>query len=144
MVGLVNYAKEPHSTELRELPVPEIGEEDILFKVQAVAIFKSNVTGFENGTMGAVDGRRSDGSPLEGLQTAEAWTGVTLALASEFATEGMQRAALQTAKSIYDVVYEQKGYWFRTPEAWDKAGNFRASMYLRPGVVWSIDYALGR
>jgi L-iditol 2-dehydrogenase len=43
MVGLVNYAKEPHSVELRELPVPEIGEEDVLFKVQAVAICGSDL-----------------------------------------------------------------------------------------------------
>lgn len=43
MVGLVNYAKEPHSVELRELPVPEIGEEDVLFKVHAVSICGSDL-----------------------------------------------------------------------------------------------------
>ena len=43
MVGLVNYAKEPHSVELRELPVPEIGEDDVLFKVQAVGICGSDL-----------------------------------------------------------------------------------------------------
>jgi L-iditol 2-dehydrogenase len=43
MVGLVNYAKELHSVELRELPVPEIGEEDVLFKVQAVGICGSDL-----------------------------------------------------------------------------------------------------
>lgn len=43
MVGLVNYAKEPHSVELRELPIPEIGEEDVLFKVQAVGICGSDL-----------------------------------------------------------------------------------------------------
>jgi alcohol dehydrogenase/L-iditol 2-dehydrogenase len=43
MIGLVNYAKEPHSVELRELPVPEIGEEDVLFKVQAVGICGSDL-----------------------------------------------------------------------------------------------------
>ncbi len=43
MVGLVNYAKEPHSVELREIPVPEIGEEDVLFKVQAVGICGSDL-----------------------------------------------------------------------------------------------------
>lgn len=43
MVGLVNYAKEPHSVELRELPVPEIGEEEVLFKVQAVGICGSDL-----------------------------------------------------------------------------------------------------
>lgn len=43
MYGLVNYAKEPHSVELRELPVPEIGEEDVLFKVHAVSICGSDL-----------------------------------------------------------------------------------------------------
>jgi alcohol dehydrogenase/L-iditol 2-dehydrogenase len=43
MLGLVNYSKEPHSVELRELRVPEIGEEDVLFKVQAVAICGSDL-----------------------------------------------------------------------------------------------------
>jgi alcohol dehydrogenase/L-iditol 2-dehydrogenase len=43
MVGLVNYAQEPHSVELREIPVPEIGEEDVLFKVHAVSICGSDL-----------------------------------------------------------------------------------------------------
>jgi L-iditol 2-dehydrogenase len=43
MQGLVNYGKEPRSVELRELPVPEIGEEDVLFKVQAVGICGSDL-----------------------------------------------------------------------------------------------------
>jgi L-iditol 2-dehydrogenase len=43
MVGLVNYAKEPYSVELRELPVPEIGEEDVLLEVQAAAICGSDL-----------------------------------------------------------------------------------------------------
>jgi alcohol dehydrogenase/L-iditol 2-dehydrogenase len=43
MLGLVNYAKDPHSVELRELPVPDIGEEDVLFKVQAVGICGSDL-----------------------------------------------------------------------------------------------------
>ena len=43
MIGLVNYAKEPHSVELRELPIPEIGEEDVLLRVQAVGICGSDL-----------------------------------------------------------------------------------------------------
>jgi len=43
MVGLVNYAKEPYSVELRELPVPEIGEEDVLLKVHSASICGSDV-----------------------------------------------------------------------------------------------------
>jgi L-iditol 2-dehydrogenase len=43
MLGLVNYAKEPYSVELRELPVPEIGEEDVLLKVEAAAVCGSDL-----------------------------------------------------------------------------------------------------
>jgi alcohol dehydrogenase/L-iditol 2-dehydrogenase len=43
MIGLVNYAEKPHSVELRELPVPAIGEDDVLFKVQAVGICGSDL-----------------------------------------------------------------------------------------------------
>lgn len=43
MIGLVNYAREPHSVELREVPVPEIGEEDVLLKVEAVSICGSDL-----------------------------------------------------------------------------------------------------
>jgi len=37
MTGLVNFAKEPHSVELREVPVPEIGEDDVLFAVRCTS-----------------------------------------------------------------------------------------------------------
>ncbi len=46
MLGLVNYAKAPYSVELRELPVPEIGDEDVLLKVHAVAICGSDLHQF--------------------------------------------------------------------------------------------------
>jgi L-iditol 2-dehydrogenase len=38
MIGLVNYAKTPGAVELREVPVPEIGEDDVLLSVQAVGV----------------------------------------------------------------------------------------------------------
>ncbi len=43
MIGLVNYAKEPHAVELREIPVPGIGEDDVLFRVDAVGICGSDL-----------------------------------------------------------------------------------------------------
>ncbi len=43
MVGLVNYGQEPHSVELRELPIPDIGDEDVLMRVQAVGICGSDL-----------------------------------------------------------------------------------------------------
>ena len=43
MIGLVNFAKTPRSTELREVPVPEIGGEDLLVSVKAVGVCGSDL-----------------------------------------------------------------------------------------------------
>ena len=43
MTGLVNFAKDPHSVELRELALPEIGEDDVLFHVQAAGVCGSDL-----------------------------------------------------------------------------------------------------
>lgn len=43
MTGLVNYGPEPHSVELRDLPVPEIGEDDVLLAVKGVGICGSDL-----------------------------------------------------------------------------------------------------
>ena len=43
MIGLVNYGKEPGSAELREIPVPQIGEDDVLLRVDAVGICGSDL-----------------------------------------------------------------------------------------------------
>ena len=46
MQGVVNYAQEPLSVEMRELPVPPIGEEDVLLAVQAVGVCGSDLHQF--------------------------------------------------------------------------------------------------
>jgi L-iditol 2-dehydrogenase len=42
MIALMNYARELHTVELRELPIPEIGEDDLL-SVQSVEICGSDL-----------------------------------------------------------------------------------------------------
>ena len=56
-------------------------------------------------------------------------------------SEGMNDEAYHTAWGLYHVIYESKGYWFRTPEAWDISGNYRASMYMRPAAIWAMEMA---
>jgi non-lysosomal glucosylceramidase len=53
--------------------------------------------------------------------------------------QGLREEGFNTAKGVYNVVYETKGYWFRTPEAYDTNGYYRASMYMRPGAIWSME-----
>jgi L-iditol 2-dehydrogenase len=43
MPAVVNYAREPQSVELREVPVPEIGDSDVLLKVGAVSVCGSDL-----------------------------------------------------------------------------------------------------
>lgn len=43
MPAVVNYALESHSVELREVSVPEIGEEDVLLQVKAASICGSDL-----------------------------------------------------------------------------------------------------
>jgi len=103
-------------------------------------IFDYNVMKFDSGKMGAVNGMESDGTPPSGNeQVEEVWAGVTYALAAEMLAEGMKDEAFRAAWGVYHVTYESKGYWFRTPEAWDSTGNFRASMYMRPPAIWAME-----
>jgi L-iditol 2-dehydrogenase len=43
MPGVVNFAREPFSVELRDVPVPEIGESDVLLRVGAVSVCGSDL-----------------------------------------------------------------------------------------------------
>ncbi len=43
MPAVVNYAREPMSVELREVPIPQIGDQDVLLKVEAVSICGSEL-----------------------------------------------------------------------------------------------------
>ncbi len=111
-------------------------------KKALATVFKMDVMGFQNGQMGAVDGVTADGKLLEGNeQTHEVWTGVTYGVASFMIQEGMKDQGFTTAEGIHKVIVD-RGYWFRTPEAWEADGSYRASMYMRPGAIWAIDLAL--
>lgn len=48
MTGLVHYALQPHAVELREMAVPELGEEDVLLRVGAVSVCGSDVHQYHN------------------------------------------------------------------------------------------------
>jgi non-lysosomal glucosylceramidase len=103
-------------------------------------IFAFNVMKFGNGEMGAANGMSAKGAILsDNEQGREVWAGTSFGLAALFASEGLQDEAYKTVWGLYHVIYETKGYWFRTPEAWDVNGNFRASMYMRPTAAWAME-----
>jgi non-lysosomal glucosylceramidase len=102
-------------------------------------IFDVNVMKFGNGEMGAANGMTADGAILANAEAKEVWVGTTFAYAGMLMSHGMTGQAWKTASGPYHVIYESKGYWFRTPEAWDITGNFRAGMYMRPMAVWALE-----
>jgi non-lysosomal glucosylceramidase len=103
-------------------------------------IFVNNVMNFGKGEMGAANGMAADGSIIrDNEQAQEVWAGTSFALAALFLSEGLKDEAYHTAWGVHHVIYETKGYWFRTPEAWDESGNFRAPMYMRPAAVWAME-----
>jgi non-lysosomal glucosylceramidase len=107
-------------------------------------IHRSNVRAFRGGTMGAVNGMRPDGTvDATSEQSAEVWVGTTYALAAFMIGRGLVEEGWETARGAAAVTYE-RGLWFRTPEAYDADGNFRASLYLRPLAIWAIEEALER
>jgi non-lysosomal glucosylceramidase len=103
-------------------------------------IYDFNVMRFARGEMGAVNGMAANGAIIKtNEQVQEVWTGTTFALAALMLSDGMKDEAFRTAWGIYNVTYETKGYWFRTPEAWDIDGYYRASMYMRPAAIWAME-----
>jgi non-lysosomal glucosylceramidase len=103
-------------------------------------IFDLNVMKFGGGNFGAVNGIAADGSLLHSNeQVEEVWVGTTFSVAALMLDDGMKDEAYRTAWGLYHTSYETKGYWFRTPEAWDIHGNYRASMYMRPAAIWAME-----
>jgi non-lysosomal glucosylceramidase len=103
-----------------------------------------NVCAFAGGRMGAVNGMRPDGTvDTSSEQSAEVWVGTTYALAAFMIGRGLIEEGWSTASGAAAVTYE-RGLWFRTPEAYDRDGNFRATLYVRPLAIWAIEEALER
>jgi L-iditol 2-dehydrogenase len=48
MTGLVHYDLRPLAVELRELPVPDLGDDDVLLRVRAVSVCGSDVHQYHN------------------------------------------------------------------------------------------------
>jgi non-lysosomal glucosylceramidase len=107
-------------------------------------IHRLNVHSFAGGTMGAVNGMHLDGTiDASSEQSKEVWVGTTYALAAFMLGRGLTEEGWETARGAAAVTYG-RGLWFRTPEAYDRDGNYRASLYLRPLAIWAIEEALER
>jgi non-lysosomal glucosylceramidase len=106
-------------------------------------VYDFNVMKFNGGEAGAINGIGAHGELLHhNPQVEEVWVGATFAVASQMIAEGLTAEGFATAKGVNNVVWRDRGYFFRTPEAYDAKGMFRASMYMRPAGIWAMEYAL--
>ncbi|MFC1517198.1 GH116 family glycosyl hydrolase [Candidatus Margulisiibacteriota bacterium] len=101
-------------------------------------IYKYNVLTFGAGKIGAVNGRQKSGLPCGHEQGDDAWVGTNCFVAGLMLTNGMKNEGWQVLKGVYDVIYNKKGYYFRTPEGYRENGDFVGTMYMRPLAIWSI------
>jgi non-lysosomal glucosylceramidase len=108
-------------------------------------VFKYNVMGYEGGRLGAMNGMRPDGAlDRTGMQSLEIWTGTTFAVAAALLQAGLTDMAFETARGVYNMVYEDYGLWFQTPEALSANESVRAISYMRPLAIWAIQWELER
>lgn len=105
-------------------------------------VFEFNVRRFAGGHRGAVNGMRPDGrADTTSMQPQEVWPGTTYAVAAAMLQEGLVGEAWRTAEGVVRTTYADRGYWFQTPEAWDRNGNYRAIAYMRPLAIWAMQWA---
>ncbi|XP_041043261.1 non-lysosomal glucosylceramidase isoform X3 [Carcharodon carcharias] len=108
-------------------------------------IFDLNVMSFANGTMGAVNGMRPDGTiDTSSVQSDEVWIGVVYGLAATMIQEGLVDEGFKTAEGTYRTVWERLGMAFQTPEAYCKKNIYRSLAYMRPLSIWSMQLALDK
>jgi non-lysosomal glucosylceramidase len=106
-------------------------------------------TGDGIGDIGAVNGRKSDGTKTNNGQGDEVWSGSSYFIAADMYYWGKKlndpeliKKALQTAYGVYyqTWVNEKTAYFFNTPEAWncDDPSKYRAQQYQRPRAIWEL------
>ncbi|NJO43601.1 MAG: bile acid beta-glucosidase [Cyanobacteria bacterium CRU_2_1] len=103
------------------------------------SVYESCFLRFSEGKLGAANGVRPDGSPVNPGDThpLEVWTGINFGLAAFLVQMGMREGAFRMTEAIVRQIYEH-GLQFRTPEAITAAHTFRASHYLRAMAIWAI------
>eukprot|EP01134_Creolimax_fragrantissima_P001563 CFRG1563T1 len=105
-------------------------------------IYDFNVMSVKNGTMGAMNGMRPDGSiDHTSMQSEEIWTGVTYQVAATMIQEGLVEEGFNTAKGVYNWVWMKSGMAFQTPEGYFADGSYRSLCYMRPLSIWSMQHA---
>jgi len=112
-------------------------------------IYERNVRDFHGGRFGGANitgwGRGPHAGEENEFQTRECQVsevlyGLNVSFAALLLDAGMEKEAFDLLHTLYSVVYERFGLFFRSPAAWTPDGRFRAIMNLRPLVIWAFEF----
>lgn len=104
-------------------------------------------------TDGLITTTESDSSPLPAQQTipddtsgstggaAVVGAGVTAGALTAAERAELLEMAHRTAQGIHDAGWQEFGYWFATPEGWERSGNYRSLGYMRALGIWAMQFA---
>jgi len=113
-------------------------------------MYERNVRGFHGGRFGGaniVDWGRSEHEGEESAfttrecQISEVLCGLNISFAGQLLDAGLKQEAFELLHTVYSIVYDRFGLWFRTPAAWTADGRFRAILNLRPLIVWALEFS---
>jgi len=122
----------------RLLGLPDVVPEDCA-RSALKTVYEACFLKFHDGKLGAANGLRPDGSPvnLKDTHPLEVWTGINFGLGAFLWQLGLKDEALRLTEAVVRQIYDH-GLQFRTPEAITAAGTFRASHYLRAMAIWGL------
>ena len=107
-------------------------------------IYNNNFLKFDSGANGVVNVMTSAGAiDTSTSQTQEAWTGPAWGVVSGMVQQGLTAPASAIGQSLYNTIWSNKQFWFRTPEAWTTGvNNVRAYYYMRASTIWAVKQAI--
>ena len=120
------------------LGLPDIVPKDCALRAMKT-VYDACFLKFHNGTFGAANGVRPDGSPENPKAThpLEVWTGINFGIAAFLVQMGMKDEGFRLTQAVVQQIYDN-GLQFRTPEGITASGTFRASTYLRAMAIWTV------
>ena len=106
-------------------------------------IYDNNYARFGSGSHGVCNVMTAAGNidPTSN-QTAECWVGTTWGVVSGMVQQQMTSQADDIGASMYNTIWNNAQYWFRTPEAWQvNLTAPRAFYYMRGSTIWAAKHA---
>ena len=107
-------------------------------------VYNNNYSKFDAGANGVCNVMTGAGAiDTSTSQTQEAWVGTSWGVVSGMILQGLTTQALTVGQSLYNTIWTNKQFWFRSPEAWTTGvNNVRAYYYMRASAIWAVKQAI--